>query len=493
MQGGDLDAVLARAIEAQESGQTSQAIELYEQLLGMGMTRPEVQFNLAILYQNMLRYDNAIALLYQTVRDPQFAVPSHFALGQSYRAQGKVDDALDHYIQAMKIVDLSTVNRAQADQVIRLYQSLSDSYQAKGDDTNAQRYRATLLDFLSSKGWQDKVREVRAHIAAEELRGTPLSMQEVFETPESDAVIQLLRASDELMHAGKLNAAGELAYQAIELAPNYLPAHVQVAEIAVTAGRLSEGVQKYDMLAEVANVRRDMPKAISFYRQGLKLGPDDVARRTKLISVLVESGQLPEALNEYGSVGQVLENTGQLRQAADTYAEGMTLANHAGVAGEAPKKLRRHLAIAYLKLREYDKALSAFQEIQREDPGDESVRYYLVELYLNVGQIYNAQTELNALLERYEHAPKEAHAILTALARQFPDQVFLQRYLAASYAAQGDTAQAVQILDELGEGLLTSHRNAEAIAVIQDIVALDPPQVEGYQKLLLELRQPLAE
>ena len=70
----------------------------------------------------------------------------------------------------MKIVDLCTVSRAQADQVIRLYQSLSDSYHAKGDDENAQKYRATLLDFLSSKGWQDKVREVRDHIAPQKQR-----------------------------------------------------------------------------------------------------------------------------------------------------------------------------------------------------------------------------------------------------------------------------------------------------------------------------------
>ena len=73
---------------------------------------------------------------------------------------------------------------------------------------------------------------------------------------------------------------------------------------------------------------------------------------------------------------------------------------------------------------------------------------------------------------------RTAHSILTSLAQEFPDQTFLQRYLAASFAAQGDTAQAVHILDDLGERLLSASRNAEAIAVIQDIVALDPPQVE---------------
>ena len=121
---------------------------------------------------------------------------------------------------------------------------------------------------------------------------------------------------------------------------------MQVAEIAVASGRINEGVQKFDVLAEVAEVRRDLPKAISFYKQALKLGPDDVTRRAKLISVLVQSGQLPEALNEYESVGQGLENAGQLRQAADKYAEGLAMANRAGVAGDTPNKLKHHLGIA---------------------------------------------------------------------------------------------------------------------------------------------------
>ncbi len=77
----DVDSLLARAIEAQQKGQTAQAIDLYEQLLIAGMTRPEVQFNLAILYQQTLQHDKAISLLNKTAIVAQYAVPSHFALG----------------------------------------------------------------------------------------------------------------------------------------------------------------------------------------------------------------------------------------------------------------------------------------------------------------------------------------------------------------------------------------------------------------------------
>jgi tetratricopeptide (TPR) repeat protein len=486
--GADMDSLLARAIDAQQHGQTREAIELYEKILGAGQARPEVQFNLAILYQNSLRHDDAIALLNQTVRTPQFAVASHFALGQSYRSQNKIDSALDHYVQAMKIVDLSSVNRSQADQVIRLYQSLSDSYHAKGDTESAQKYRATLLDFLNSKGWQDKVREVRDHIAAEAMGGTPLSMQEVFETPESQRVIELLRTSDELMREGKLYAASDLAYQAIELGPNYLPAHVQLAEVAVTAGRIPQAIEKFDALAETAEVRRDLPKAISFYKQALKLAPDDVTRRAKLINVLVQSGQLPEALAEYEAVGRGLDAAGQVQKAADKYNEGLMLAARAGVVGETVANLRRDLGISYMKLREDSKALAIFQELQKQVPDDDHVRYYLIELYFRTGQTLMGETELEGLLERYTEAPQYAQAALTSLAEAFPDEPAIARRLAQHHAETGSISKAIEILDEVGEHLLNAGRKAEAIGVIQDIIEMKPPQVNEYRRLLLELR-----
>ncbi len=485
----DVDALLTRAIDAQQKGQTREAIQLYEEILAAGVERPEVLFNLAILYQSTLCYDDAIRLLELTAHAPQYAVASQFALGQSYRAQGKVDEALEHYIQAMKIVDLATVNRAQADQVIRLYESLSEGYRAKGDDASAQRFSETLITFLASKGWQDKVREVRDHIEAVAAGGTPLSLQEVIETPESQRVIELLRASEELRAQGKLNAASDLVFQALELAPNYLPAHVQLAEISISAGRISQAIDKYDMLAETAEVRRDLPKAISFYRQALRLGSDDVTRRAKLISVLVQAGQLTDALAEYLSVGQALEAAGQYQKAADKYTEGLSLAQRAGVVGETVSSLQRQLGSAFLKLREDNKALAIYQELLRADPNDEQARYVLTELYLRTGQSAQAETQLNALLERYADAPEEAERTLALLAEAFPDEIAIQRRYAQTTAARGGMGKAIEILDSLGDHLLNAGRRWEAVQVIEDIIALNPPQVEDYRRLLTELEQ----
>lgn len=292
------------------------------------------------------------------------------------------------------------------------------------------------------------------------------------------------------MNAGKLYAAGDLAYQAIELAPNYIPSHVQLAEIAVASGHNTEAVAKYDALGETALVRNDLPKAVSFYKQTLKIAPDDVKLRSKLINVLTQSGQLTEALAEYEGVGMGLEASGEIQKAADKYQEGLSIAERAGVVSDSVSQLRHRLGDAFVKLREWDKALEVFQEIQRTESDSDEVNYQLVELYLRLGQTRDAETELNRLLKRYEERPQAARAILSQLAESFPDSVLIHRQLAKTYAELGDTHRAVETLDAVGERLLNASKTSDAIQVVQDIIALNPPQVEDYRRLLSELREP---
>lgn len=487
----DLDAVLARAIDAQGKGQTRDAIQLYAQLLAAGMVRTEVQFNLAVLYQNVLQHGDAIRLLSETVHDPEFAVPSHFALGQSLRAQGKVDEAIENYIQAMKIVDLSRVNRAQADQVIRLYQSLADGYRAKGDQANAEKFSETLLKFLGDKGWQDKVREVRQHIEASAGSGTPLSLEEVFDAPEAPRVIELLTASRDFLKQGKHYASSDLAYQAIELAPYYLPSHVQIAEIAAAAGQVGEAQAKFDALAETAEVRHDFAKAISFYRRALTLGPD-LTRRSKLINVLVQSGQVTGALTEYGEVGRTLEAQGQLQKAADKYQEALALARRVGVADRSVASLSEQVGEVYAKLGEWKQAIAIFQELKGIALYTERAASQLVTLYAQAGRVQDSQRELDELLARSADEPEKSLATLTHLASILPDQVFIHRRLAQQLAATNQLDKAIETLDELGDRLLTEARVTDAVQVIQDLITLNPAQADQYQNLLQELKSQVA-
>jgi hypothetical protein len=125
-------------------------------------------------------------------------------------------------------------------------------------------------------------------------------------------------------------------------------------------------------------------------------------------------------------------------------------------------------------------------------PEDDHVRYYLIELYLYMGQTLMAETELDHLLERYTEAPHYALAALGALVETFPEEPLVVRRLAQHLAAAGEPSKAIELLDALGERLLEGERKGEAVRVIEDIIALEPPQVDEYRRLLMDLHESMS-
>ncbi|MGB8644668.1 MAG: tetratricopeptide repeat protein [Anaerolineae bacterium] len=483
----EVETLVAKAIDAQTHNRANEAMETYEQILKAGMVKSEIQFNLALLYQTALRYDEAIALLKQTANDSQFALASYMAIGQCYRAQGKGDDALGSFIQAMKIVDLSTVERDQADDIIKLYESLAEGYRAKGAQSHAESFMQTLVEFLGNKGWEDKAREVRRHVETVAESGTPISLAEVLETPDADSVIECMRLSAEYVKAGYLHAANDEALRAIAIAPSYLPAHVLLAEVLEHSGRQQEALDKFEMLAEVAAVRGDLPKAIAFCHHALELAPEDVTRRSKLIDLLVRQSQISEALDEYLRLGAALERAGQSQKAIDRYAEGLRLAQRTGAVSPAVATLRTRLSEGLLKARDWKNALPLYEEMRTASPEDERTRFILIDLYLRLGMRDKGERELDELLRRSGPTSNKARAMLSALARTNPYDVSVNVRLARAYAAAGQRSQAIEALDKLGDHLLSTDQREAATIVIQEIISLEPPQIEEYRKLLSEL------
>ncbi|MEJ2411997.1 MAG: hypothetical protein P8Y34_03240 [Anaerolineales bacterium] len=62
------------------------------------------------------------------------------------------------------------------------------------------------------------------------------------------------------------------------------------------------------------------------------------------------------------------------------------------------------------------------------------------------------------------------------------------RRLVDFYKNLGRKEHAIAELDGLGELLLDTGRRDDALAVVQEIIDLGPPNVEAYQKLLDQLQ-----
>ncbi|MCL4488570.1 MAG: tetratricopeptide repeat protein [Chloroflexi bacterium] len=485
----DIDRLIARAVDAQTQHHLSDAIECYRQVLDAGVGRPEVKLNLGLLYLETMHYEDAIKLLNETANDPNYQMASHFALGQCYRAQGNLDAAMEQFIQVTKIVDLGSVRRDQADELISVYEGLTESYAAKGDREQAEAFSRSLEELLTSKGWEDKVRQVRRHL--EELREEEgqVSLAEIIQVPESDKVLEALALSREYVRRGKNLAAAEECFRAIEFAPGYFPPHVRLAEILIKEKRIEEAKAKYETLAELAIARGELARGERFYRRLLKIAADDVENRIKLIDVLVRQDRTEAALAEYLELGDAYARSGQNDKAAEKFGEGLRLADRAALTNSAALKLRYRLAETRAANGDLKGALVAYQEIAQHSPEDEEARLRLVELEYRLGQTAAAVRDLGEMLERYR-ARKElvkAIPVLEGLVSEHPNDLALRSHLAQCYNEVNETGKALAALDALGEMQLTAGQKREAAATIRQIISLNPPRVEDYRKLLKQI------
>jgi tetratricopeptide (TPR) repeat protein len=487
---GQIDTILGQAIDSQTTGAIDKAIANYSRLVEAGVDQPAMHFSLGLLFQEKMQLDEAIGELSLTTKHPEYGLASHFALGESYRAKGKIEDALEHFIEVLKIIDLQTVQRDQADDLIQLYDSLAESYAAKGDRDKAITFLDSLVDFLSGKGWQDKVMEARRRLDSVAEEGITRSLAEILEVPGSEEMLASMAMAQEYMKRNMLLTAIEEIHRAIGMAPTYLPLHLCLAEVFVRQERLEEAIAKYVAVAEVYHMRDNDRQAIGVYKQVLKMAPMDVNVRAMMIDLLVNRGEIDQALEQYMSLADDYYQLAQIDQALEKYNEALHLASRAS--NERTWKVQILHKIGDINMQRVDwrRATAAYEEIKAWSPDDEQVRTYLFDLYEKQGQKNKALAELKELVRYYEAKgqPQKALSILKDAVQLRPQEMSLRALLGRVYAQQGMKREAIAELDALGEMQLEAGLREEAVQTVKQIIALEPANVEAYRRLLDYIR-----
>ncbi len=487
-----LDTLIAQAIDLQTRGQIDQAIAYYNQAIEAGIDRPAAYFNLGLLYQQRLRFDQAIAAFKKAVRHKQYALGSHFALGECYKALGRIDEALEHFIQALKIVDLGTVKREQADDLIGLYDALAESYIAKGDREKALEFTNSLIEFLSSRGWEDKAREARRRIDSLAEDGVTMSLAEILATPNAEIVLSAISLSQEYMRRGALTAATDICYRAIESAPTYLPLHVRLAEIFVQDGRIEDAVTKYQVVVDLYLIRKEIRRAIAVYKRMLRLSPMDVGARARLIDLLISSGEIDQALEQYLALADAYYQLAQVDKAMEKYAEALRLTPRASEEQAWRLRLLRKMADVQMRRGNWREAAELCQQIVVLRPDDERARLQRIDLCYKLGRDQEADKETVEMITYYRSRGQgdRVLALLQEAVRLQPTQMALRARLARAYMDAGLKEKAIAELDTLGELQLKAGLREHAIATIRLIIGLNPPNVEMYRKILSRLQPP---
>ncbi|HDQ70791.1 MAG TPA: tetratricopeptide repeat protein [Chloroflexi bacterium] len=485
----EIDTLLGQAIDFQTRGKVIEAIEAYEKVLDANAPQAAVHFNLGLLYQEKLRFEDAIEQFEAAITHPDYVLGSHFALGECQRARGRIDEALEHFIEVLKIVDLSTVQREQADDLIQLYESLADSYLVKGEQEQALEFTNSLVKFLSDKGWEDKVAKARQRLDVLTQEGPALSLAEVLTIPNSEHVMESISLSQEYVKRSMHYTALEECAYALDYAPNFLPIHQQMAQILVSMGKIEQAIAKFVVTADTYGIRGNIASAMSMYQRALKLTPMDTHVRTKLIDLLTSHGEIDKALENYLILADSHYHMAQMDKSRDIYLEALRLAPRGTPEKRWEVRILHKIGDIDMQLVNWKNAIEVYERIRELAPDDERARLTLMDLYYRFGRSEAAIIELDKLLQIYKEDQKSERifTILENAVRDKPDNIPLRTRLAQAHLDAGNVNAALEHLDKLGDMQIEAGRVEDAKATIRVIIALKPPNVEAYQQVFDQL------
>ncbi len=485
----EIDALIGRAIDFQTRGKIEDAIAAYEKVIEGGAEQLAVHFSLGLLYQEKLRFDAAIPQFERAVSHPEYALGSHFALGECYRARGRIDEALEHFIEVLKMVDLASVRREQADDLIQLYEGLSDSYIAKGEREQALEFTNSLVEFLSEKGWEDKVVQVRQRLDALTEEGPTLSLAEILTIPGSERVLESVALAQEYVKRGIFYAALEECHYALGHAPTYLPIHRQMAQVLLAMGKVDDAVAKFVAIADTYLARGNVHQTVAMYKRALKLTPMNTVVRAKLVDMLISHGEIDEALDHYLILADSYYHLAQMDQARDIYQEALRLAPRGDPERRWSVRILHKIGDIDMQRVDWKRAVGIYEQIRNLAPDDERAHLTLMELYYRFNRPELAITELDSLLKVYRESgnTQRIFTILEDAVVERPDDIPLRTRLAQARLNAGHREQALEQLDKLGDLQLEAGRHEEARSTIRAIVALHPPNIAVYQQLLEQL------
>jgi tetratricopeptide (TPR) repeat protein len=482
------DVLIGRALDFQTRGRIDEAIAAYEKVkvIETGVERPAVRFLLGLLYQEKTRFDAAIAEFERAVSHPEYALGSHFALGECYRAQGRIDEAVEHFVEVLKVIDLANARPGQADDLAQIYESLADSYIAEGAREQALGFTNSLVEFLSQTGWETKVVQARHRLDELVQEGPPLSLAEMLAVPGSERVLESIALAQEYVKRGLFYAALEECQHALGLAPTCLPIHWQLAQVLVAMGQLGIAVSKFVVIGDAYWMRGSVRRAAAVYQRALELAPMDTVVRAKLIDLLISHGRIDEALEHYLTLADIYYQLAQIEQARKMYQEALQLAPRGSAERRWEVRILHEIGDIHMQRVEWRRAVEVYEQICKLAPEDERARSALMHLYYRLDRPELAIVELDSLLKIHRKSGdfQRIFDLLEDEVHERPDNILLRTRLAQAYLDAGNAKKALEHLDKLGDLLLEAGRYDDAKATIRAIIALQPPNVAAYEQLL---------
>lgn len=480
---------LGQAIDAQSKGNDSQAAEEMESALDAGFKHPALYFNLGLLRFKGERFESAQRFLQNAVKHNDYALATRLLLGQILIRKSDFHSAALDYLEALKLADATTVTTEEAEDIRQQYEPLVEAYQNQKDEAALRKVCENIEGLLMRSDWREQLHKVRDQIPRQE-GNIPTPLADVILQAQSSHVIESMNRINQLARMGSLRSAMDEAYDAVQYAPTYLPLHTLMGDLLVKEERTADAIAKFSVVAQSYSVRGEAGQATKLLRRIIQLSPMDLGARNRLIEQFVARGQIDDAVNEYLELAAIHYRLAELDKARKTYTTALRLAQQGNADRHWNIHILQRMADIDMQRLDWKQALRVYEQIRTLDPDDATSRKQIIELSLRMAQNEKAITELENYISHLESQNKNELAIkfLEELVQEHNDQPLLKRTLAAQLHRAGQTSEAVSVLDALGETLIENGDKLNAVEVINQIVLMNPPNVDDYRQLLNQLR-----
>ncbi len=477
-------------IDLLSAGEDGKAVTALEKAIQSGLNLAGADYLFGLLHEED-DPQNAIKHLQRSVIHSDYALASNLLLGKITVALGQLKEAASYNLHALMLADSQTVEPEHAEEIIQLYDPIFESQSMIQSEKDLRNLSSAIHSQLTRPDWRTYLKAARLQLPPQPPEAPPVPLAEMLLDTSSNQIVESLAEIRRLAQKGKYRTAMEEAYWALTFAPTYLPLHVQMAEILINEGRISDAIEKFLLIARLYTIRGNSSQALSLLSRVTRLAPMDIKVRKKLIELLRNEGRLDEMVQQYIDLANVHYMLADLDEARKTYNTALNLSRQTRSTRDLSITILQRLADIELQSLNWKEAIGIFEQLRGQLPLDPGPRSMLVDLYFRLGLIPAGLNEADAyikILESEDQLP-QAEKFLDDLLEERPDSPDLQKLMTSYYIAHGKTSTAIAKLDALAENLLVGKNISASVSVVGQIIALNPPNRQEYEQLYQELNK----
>jgi tetratricopeptide (TPR) repeat protein len=481
---------LGQAIDSQTKGEDAQAVEELDRTIEAGLRHPAALFSLGLLIHQK-DPQKGLRNLQEAVKHPDYALASYLLIGKIRYDAGGFLEAAVAYLQALRLADSETVEPNYADELRQLYEPIIETQTEHSDPEALKSLCESIHNQILRKDWRRYMKMARQQLPLQPSGTPPLPLAEMLLESNSAQVVEMLAHVRNLTKEGKLNSAMEEAFHALQYAPTYLPLHIQIAELLVKDGRAQDAVTKLLIVSDLYTIRGEAAQAIRLFNRIIEMAPMDLNVRNRMINLLLVQGKTESAIQQYINLAEIYYQLAELDNARQTYTTTLRVAQQSRANRTVLVQIMYKMADIDMQRLDLRNALRIYEQIRTLEPEDIHSRARLVDINFRMSQAAAALNEMDGFLAMLENNNKHGAAIefLQEVLVDQPERIDVRKRMAEVYRHAGKIQEAVRQWETISNQLMNRGDHKGAIAALQSILSVNPPNAAEYQQRLTQLQR----